>query len=120
MSLSCCTTSTAEVKAVATRAENEFRLRSLPTILFLDEIHRFDKSQQDLLLPLVEKGFVVLVGATTENPSLAVNPVRFRVSLFSRRCCRAARSSRCHRCRFPRSRPFYRTHCRKTRIWTRK
>ena len=71
-----------------------------------------------------EKGTVTIivqtVGATTENPSLAVNPVRFRVSLFSRRCCRAARASRCHRCRFPRSRPFCRTHCRKTRIWTRK
>ena len=64
-----------EVKAVAVRAENEFRLRSLPTIFFLDEIHRFDKTQQDILLPLVEKGFVVLVGATTENPSFAVNPV---------------------------------------------
>jgi putative ATPase len=44
------------------------------TILFVDEIHRFNKSQQDALLPHVEKGTVVLVGATTENPSFAVNP----------------------------------------------
>ncbi len=44
------------------------------TILFVDEIHRFNKSQQDALLPHVEKGTVVLVGATTENPSFEVNP----------------------------------------------
>ncbi|MBM4280646.1 MAG: replication-associated recombination protein A [Deltaproteobacteria bacterium] len=44
------------------------------TILFIDEIHRFNKSQQDALLPHVEQGTVVLVGATTENPSFAVNP----------------------------------------------
>lgn len=43
------------------------------TILFLDEIHRWMKSQQDVLLPFVEKGIVTLIGATTENPSFTVN-----------------------------------------------
>ncbi|HEY1101222.1 MAG TPA: replication-associated recombination protein A [Myxococcota bacterium] len=46
----------------------------LGTILFVDEIHRFNKSQQDALLPHVEKGVVTLIGATTENPSFEVNP----------------------------------------------
>jgi putative ATPase len=53
------------------------RLRAeqrVPTILFVDEIHRFNKAQQDALLPHVEKGVVTLVGATTENPSFEVNP----------------------------------------------
>lgn len=45
-----------------------------PTILFLDEIHRFNKAQQDFLLPFVEKGTLVLIGATTENPSFEVIP----------------------------------------------
>ena len=43
------------------------------TVLFLDEIHRFNRAQQDILLPDVEAGFVLLVGATTENPFFAVN-----------------------------------------------
>jgi putative ATPase len=57
--------------------EDARRLRAeqrLPTILFVDEIHRFNKSQQDALLPHVEKGVVTLIGATTENPSFEVNP----------------------------------------------
>ena len=45
-----------------------------PTILFLDEIHRFNKAQQDFLLPYVEKGILILIGATTENPSFEVIP----------------------------------------------
>ncbi len=53
------------------------------TILFLDEIHRFNKAQQDALLPAVEDGLVVLVGATTENPYFEVNaPLRSRSTLF--------------------------------------
>ena len=44
------------------------------TILFLDEIHRFNKAQQDALLPSVEDGLIVLIGATTENPYFEVNP----------------------------------------------
>src|SRR5436190_2061761 len=56
--------------ANAERLRAEQRRR---TILFIDEIHRFNKAQQDALLPHVEKGTVILVGATTENPSFEVN-----------------------------------------------
>ena len=53
------------------------------TILFLDEIHRFTKAQQDALLPAVEDGTLVLIGATTENPFFEVNPpLRSRSTLF--------------------------------------
>lgn len=57
------------------------------TILFLDEIHRWNKSQQDALLPYVEKGIVILIGATTENPSFSLNPAllsRARVFTFKK------------------------------------
>ena len=61
-----------EIKAVMADAE---RLRRLgrKTILFVDEIHRFNRAQQDAFLPYVEKGDIVLIGATTENPSFEVN-----------------------------------------------
>jgi putative ATPase len=59
-------------KAIAEAAEQK-RVYAKRTILFVDEIHRFNKAQQDALLPHVEKGTVVLIGATTENPSFAVN-----------------------------------------------
>ena len=49
------------------------KLNNKKTILFIDEIHRFNKSQQDTLLPYVEKGDITLIGATTENPSFEVN-----------------------------------------------
>ncbi len=62
----------AEVRAVLARAR-ERRLGERETIFFLDEIHRFNKSQQDALLPAVEEGLVTLIGATTENPSFEVN-----------------------------------------------
>ena len=54
------------------RAE-ENRKMGIRTLLFTDEIHRFNKAQQDAFLPYVEKGSVVLVGATTENPSFEIN-----------------------------------------------
>ena len=63
----------AEVRAVIERAEHRRQTSGEPTILFLDEIHRFNKAQQDTLLPAVEEGLVVLVGATTENPYFEVN-----------------------------------------------
>jgi len=63
----------AEVRAVIKRAEHRRQTSGEPTILFLDEIHRFNKAQQDTLLPAVEEGLVVLVGATTENPYFEVN-----------------------------------------------
>jgi putative ATPase len=62
-----------EIKEVAARAREDLEASGLRTILFLDEIHRFNKSQQDYLLPHVENGTIVLIGATTENPSFEIN-----------------------------------------------
>jgi putative ATPase len=62
----------AEVREVIARAR-ERRASGRPTIFFLDEIHRFNKAQQDALLPAVEEGLVTLIGATTENPYFEVN-----------------------------------------------
>src|SRR5678809_1164732 len=61
-----------EIKEVMAAAERARRL-GRRTILFIDEIHRFNKAQQDAFLPHVERGNVVLIGATTENPSFEVN-----------------------------------------------
>lgn len=61
-----------EIKAVMAQAEMDQRLGKR-TIVFVDEIHRFNKAQQDAFLPYVEKGSIVLIGATTENPSFEVN-----------------------------------------------
>ncbi len=61
-----------EVKAVMNQAEQNRRI-GIRTLLFTDEIHRFNKAQQDAFLPFVEKGSIVLVGATTENPSFEIN-----------------------------------------------
>ncbi len=58
----------------ATAEAERLRGRGQKTILFLDEIHRFNKAQQDALLPHVESGLLTLIGATTENPSFEVNP----------------------------------------------
>jgi putative ATPase len=63
----------AEVRAVIQRAEERRRAADEPTIFFLDEIHRFNKAQQDALLPAVEEGLIELIGATTENPYFEVN-----------------------------------------------
>jgi putative ATPase len=62
-----------ELRKVLEAAAERKRLRGQRTILFVDEIHRWNKAQQDALLPHVERGAVVLIGATTENPSFAVN-----------------------------------------------
>ena len=61
-----------EIRAVMQQAEKD-RLYGRRTMLFVDEIHRFNKTQQDAFLPFVEKGSIVLIGATTENPSFEVN-----------------------------------------------
>ncbi len=63
----------AEVRAMIERAAERRRSNGQPTIFFLDEIHRFNKAQQDALLPAVEEGLVTLIGATTENPYFEVN-----------------------------------------------
>lgn len=61
-----------EIKEVMKRAETS-RLMGDKTLLFIDEIHRFNKAQQDAFLPFVEKGSIILIGATTENPSFEIN-----------------------------------------------
>mgnify|MGYP000327341367 FL=1 len=61
-----------EIKEVMQQAENSRRI-GMKTILFVDEIHRFNKAQQDAFLPYVERGSITLIGATTENPSFEVN-----------------------------------------------
>jgi len=63
----------AEIRGVIERARERRRASGRPTILFLDEIHRFNKAQQDALLPAVEDGTLTLIGATTENPYFEVN-----------------------------------------------
>jgi putative ATPase len=63
----------AEIRGVIERARERRHSSGRPTILFLDEIHRFNKAQQDALLPAVEDGLLTLIGATTENPYFEVN-----------------------------------------------
>jgi putative ATPase len=63
----------AEIRAVIERARERRAGSGRPTVLFLDEIHRFNKAQQDALLPAVEEGLLTLIGATTENPYFEVN-----------------------------------------------
>jgi putative ATPase len=71
--LSAVSATVAEVRAVIARARERLGAHGRRTILFLDEIHRFNKAQQDTLLPAVEEGLVTLIGATTENPYFEVN-----------------------------------------------
>jgi putative ATPase len=63
----------AEIRAAIERARERRQGSGRPTVLFLDEIHRFNKAQQDALLPAVEEGLLTLIGATTENPYFEVN-----------------------------------------------
>lgn len=72
-SLSAVLSGVKEIKEVVARAREFRRMSRRKTILFVDEIHRFNKSQQDALLPHVEDGTVTLIGATTENPSFEIN-----------------------------------------------
>src|SRR5919197_3408769 len=71
--LSAVSASVADVRAVIQRARDRLGGNAQRTILFLDEIHRFNKAQQDALLPAVEEGLLTLIGATTENPYFEVN-----------------------------------------------
>jgi putative ATPase len=71
--LSAVSATVADVRAVLARARERLGAENRRTILFLDEIHRFNKAQQDALLPAVEEGLVTLIGATTENPYFEVN-----------------------------------------------
>ena len=72
VSLSAVSSKIAEVKKVFKKAEDKKKFNNIKTIIFIDEIHRFNKAQQDAFLPFVEKGTVILIGATTENPSFEV------------------------------------------------
>ncbi len=81
--LSAVTAGVKDVREVIERARQRLGEHGRGTILFLDEIHRFSKSQQDALLPAVENGTLTLIGATTENPFFEVNPpLRSRSTLF--------------------------------------
>jgi putative ATPase len=83
VSLSAVTAGVRDVREVIDAARNELAEQGLGTILFLDEVHRFNKSQQDALLPAVEGGIVTLIGATTENPFFEVNaPLISRSTIF--------------------------------------
>jgi putative ATPase len=70
--LSAVTSGVKEVKALIEQARGRLQLKGRRTLLFIDEIHRFNKAQQDAFLPHVENGTIVLIGATTENPSFSV------------------------------------------------
>ena len=71
--LNAVTSGVADIKRVVEETKNAFTNPSGRTILFIDEIHRFNKAQQDALLPAVEDGTLILIGATTENPFIEVN-----------------------------------------------
>lgn len=84
IALSAVTAGVAEVRKVVAEAKGRWNLTRVRTVLFLDEIHRFSKSQQDVILPHVEDGTITLVGATTENPSFqVVGPLLSRCRVFT-------------------------------------
>ncbi len=73
-----------EVREFIEEAEKNFKSSSVKTVLFIDEIHRFNKAQQDAFLPWIEKGVITLIGATTENPSFYINaPLLSRVKTIN-------------------------------------
>jgi len=77
------TAGVADIRKIIEEAKNRLKFNSKRTILFVDEIHRFNKAQQDAFLPCVENGTIVLIGATTENPSFEVNaPLISRSKVF--------------------------------------
>ncbi|MFL2755776.1 MAG: replication-associated recombination protein A [Dehalococcoidia bacterium] len=81
--LSAVTSGVSEIKAAIKEAENRLGMNQKRTILFIDEIHRLNKSQQDVVLPYVENGIITLIGATTENPSFEViAPLLSRSQVF--------------------------------------
>jgi len=84
VSINAVTTGVAELRQVIKEAEERLGMYQQRTILFIDEIHRFNKAQQDALLPSVEQGIVVLIGATTENPYFEISgPLRSRTRIFT-------------------------------------
>src|SRR5262249_56317228 len=84
VSLNATSSGTKEVRDVLKEATAELETAGRRTILFLDELHRFNKAQQDVLLPDVEAGTVTLIGATTQNPFFAINaPLLSRSTIFT-------------------------------------
>ena len=73
VSLSAVLSGVKEIREAVAAAESTLQRSGRPTLLFVDEVHRFNKSQQDAFLPFVERGLVTFIGATTENPSFEVN-----------------------------------------------
>ena len=83
VSLSAVKAGVKDVRLIAEEAGQRQQFSGKNTLLFLDEIHRFNKAQQDLLLPFVEDGTLTLIGATTENPSFELNPaLRSRMQMY--------------------------------------
>lgn len=83
LSCSAVTTKVADIREAVLKAKERLAVLEKKTILFLDEIHRFNKAQQDTLLPHVERGILTLIGATTENPSFEViGPLLSRCRVF--------------------------------------
>ena len=97
-----------DIREAVQRAELALQQSGRHTILFVDEVHRFNKSQQDAFLPFVEQGLLTFIGATTENPSFEVNSALLsRAAVYvlqplsepslrrcsSARCCRLRRRS---------------------------
>ncbi|MEI7884176.1 MAG: replication-associated recombination protein A [Clostridia bacterium] len=82
--LNAVTAGVADIRTIIAEAKDQLSLYQRKTTLFVDEIHRFNKSQQDALLPFVEEGTVQLIGATTENPYIEVNgALRSRSTIFT-------------------------------------
>ena len=74
----------ADLRRIAAEARQRLGMTGQSTILFVDEIHRFNKAQQDVALPYVEDGTLILIGATTENPSFeVVSPLLSRARVFA-------------------------------------
>ncbi|HET7522288.1 MAG TPA: AAA family ATPase, partial [Bacillales bacterium] len=71
--LNAVTSGVADIRAITKDAKERLKLHEQKTVLFIDEIHRFNKGQQDALLPFVEDGTVILIGATTESPMFEIN-----------------------------------------------
>ncbi|MEO0114073.1 MAG: replication-associated recombination protein A [candidate division WOR-3 bacterium] len=83
VAFSAVTSGVAEIRNVIKQAEYQQRFHNKRTILFVDEIHRFNKAQQDAFLPYVESGKIILIGATTENPSFEViGPLLSRTKVY--------------------------------------
>lgn len=87
LALNAIATGAKEIREICESAKNQRKMYGRGTVLFIDEIHRLNKAQQDVFLPYVESGDIILIGATTENPSFEVNSAllsRSRVIVFKR------------------------------------